>query len=242
MLSTIRTFVLNELTLQKRVFFFKYAQKYWGNNKYSLQILLGKICLFFGRLASHDFMWKKEDKVGNKTGYKKGRNGKGKKKRGKKKDQNNFGKKSKGCLICMCKPKSYLITSNYQQSLHFLPILMLSNWLKLFHKKRISINWICFLCYSLADAKGLSLQHHILQTFFYITLVLIRRNSLKSQHNFFFLQSTVIVTAIKFKFGCGLIQFKNVHCCYAWMKIIYFLTYVTLFTWKGGLLCVIECW
>ena len=166
MLSTIRTFVLNELTLQKRVFFFKYAQKYWGNNKYSLQILLGKICLFFGRLASHDFMWKKEDKVGNKTGYKKGKNGKGKKKRGRKKDQNNFGKKSKDCLICMCKPKSYLITSNYQQSLHFLPILMLSNWLKLFHKRRISINWICFLCYSLADAKGLSLQHHILQTFF----------------------------------------------------------------------------
>ena len=186
MLSTICTFVLNELTLQKRVFFFKYAQKYWGNNEYSLQILLGKICLFFGRLASHDFMWKKEDKVGNKTGYKKGKNGKGKKKRGRKKDQNNFGKKSKGCLICMCKPKSYLITSNYQQSLHFLPILMLSNSLKLFHKKRISINWICFLCYSLADAKGLSLQHHILQTFFYITLVLIRRNSLKSQRNFLF--------------------------------------------------------
>ena len=170
----------------KASFFLKYAQKYWGNDKYSLQILLGKICLFFGRLASHDFMWKKEDKVGNKTGYKKRKNGKGKKKRGRKKDQNNFGKKSKGCLICMCKPKSYLITSNYQQSLHFLPILMLSNWLKLFHKKRISINWICFLCYSLADAKGLSPQHHILQTFFYITLVLIRRNSLKSQRNFLF--------------------------------------------------------
>ena len=84
MLSTICTFVLNELTLQKRVFFFKYAQKYWGNNKYSLQILLGKICLFFERLASHDFMWKKEDKVGNKTGYKKGKNGKGKKKERKK--------------------------------------------------------------------------------------------------------------------------------------------------------------
>ena len=63
----------------KSEFFFKYAQKYWGNNKYSLQILLAKICLFFGRLASHDFMWKKEDKVGNKTGYKKGKTGKGKK-------------------------------------------------------------------------------------------------------------------------------------------------------------------
>lgn len=76
-------------------------------------------------------MLRKEGKVGNKTGYKKGKKGKGKKKkRGRKKDQNKFGKKSKVCLICMCKPKSYLITSNYQQSPHFLHILMLSNWLK----------------------------------------------------------------------------------------------------------------
>ena len=94
-------------------------------NTYSLQILPCKICRFFGRLASHDFMWKKEDKVGNKTGHKKEKKRKGKKKSGRKKDQNNFGKKSKVCFICMCKPKSYLITSNDQQRLHFLPILML---------------------------------------------------------------------------------------------------------------------
>ena len=186
MLSTIRTFVLNELTLQKRVFFLNTHKNTGEIINIHCKFCWVKFVSFSVRLASHDFMWKKEDKVGNKTGYKKGKTGKGKKKRGRKKDQNNFGKKSKGCLICMCKPKSYLITSNYQQSLHFLPILMLSNWLKLFHKKRISINWICFLCYSLADAKGLSLQHHILQTFFYITLVLIRRNSLKSQRNFLF--------------------------------------------------------
>jgi len=68
--------------------------------------------------------------VGNKTGYKK-KKGKGKKREEeRKKDQNKFGKKSKFCLICMCKPKSYLITSNYQQSLDFLPILMLSDRLK----------------------------------------------------------------------------------------------------------------
>ena len=136
MLSTIRTFVLNELTLQKRVFFLNTHKNTGEIINIHCKFCWVKFVSFSVRLASHDFMWKKEDKVGNKTGYKKRKNGKGKKKRGRKKDQNNFGKKSKGCLICMCKPKSYLITSNYQQSLHFLPILMLLNWLKLFHKKK----------------------------------------------------------------------------------------------------------
>ena len=178
MLSTIRTCVLNELTLQKRGFFLN-THKNTGE-------IINIHCKFCWVKFATISCEKKKIKWATKLAIKKEKMEKGKKKRGRKKDQNNFGKKSKGCLICMCKPKSYLITSNYQQSLHFLPILMLSNWLKLFHKKRISINWICFLCYSLADAKELSLQHHILQTFFYITLVLIRRNSLKSQCNFLF--------------------------------------------------------
>ena len=71
---------------------FKIHTKIMGNN-YSLQILRCKICLFFGRLASHDFMWKKEDKVGNKTGYKNGKKGKGKKKEWKKERSKQLWKK-----------------------------------------------------------------------------------------------------------------------------------------------------